>query len=473
MSQVVRTQIQCPRCGHSFQAIVEQIVDVGADPQAKARFLSGRINSITCPSCGHNLAVATPILYHDPAKELLLIHVPMGLEITSEEREKIVGDMTRRLTESIPMEQRKGYLLQPRQALTIPGMIDTILEADGITAEMRESQREKMRVMEMFLQVSPEEWPTVIEEQAEHIDRQFFQIVLATAQNAAETGRGKMAEAIMILYNFVVQNSPEGKKLIKEAQVQDAVVREVAGELQALGQQITREQFMDLVISYAGDENRVQAVVGMMRPAMDYMFFQDLSRRIDAASGDEKQKLTELRELLLELTALIDQRTQAVIERAADTLRVIATSQDIEAAIRPRLDQIDDTFLAVLDANIKAAEQNQDFRTVKRLQEVREKVMKVLRESAPPQIQLINEILGVPTDEEAHKILEAKAPRFGPELLEIMEAVAQELDQGGQGPVAQRLRKLATVAAQHVGDAPQPPQPPEPQGPPPRPLTLH
>jgi ribosomal protein S27AE len=164
MSQVVRTSISCPRCGQAFQAIIEQIIDVGRDPQAKARFLSGRVNMVTCPNCGHTLAVGTPLLYHDPNKKLLLIYVPMELNITTEERERIIGDMTRRLTDSLPPENRKGYLLQPQQALTIPGMIDTILDADGITEDIREAQREKMQVMEMFLQVSPEQWPVMIEE---------------------------------------------------------------------------------------------------------------------------------------------------------------------------------------------------------------------------------------------------------------------------------------------------------------------
>ncbi|MBN2304020.1 MAG: CpXC domain-containing protein [Anaerolineae bacterium] len=451
MSQVVRTQLSCPGCGHVFPAIIEQVIDVGSDPQAKARFLSGRVNAIPCPNCGHTVTVATPLLYHDPTKELLVMHVPMGLNISQQERESLIGGMTRSLIDNIPQGQRKGYLLlQPRQALTIPGMIDMILEADGITAEMREAQREKMRVMEMFLQVGPDGWPRLVEEQGQYLDEEFIQMILVTAQNAAETGKGPMAEALMILYNWMIQHTPVGQAALEAAAAQEAVVQEVAGELEAIGEQITREGFMELVLGYAGDDDRVQAVVGLMRPALDYAFFQTLSERINAATGEEKTRLETLRSRLLELTQQLDEQTQAVIQRAADTLRVIATSADIDAAIWPRLDQIDDTFLAVLQANIHAAEQNHDPQTGARLKLVLERVLAILQESAPPPIKLIQAILSTENDADAHAILEERAPQFGPDLLEIMDAVAQDLDTNNP-PAAQRLRALRTFAAGHIG----------------------
>src|SRR5690554_1646080 len=227
MSQAVRTQITCPRCGQSFTGIIEQIIDVGEDPQAKQRFLSGQINMLTCPNCGNPVAIGTPLVYHDPDKELLLIYVPMELNISQEERERVTGDMVRRLTERIPQEKRRAYLLQPRQALTIPGMIDTILESDGITAEMREAQREKLRVMEMFLQVSPDQWPQMVEEQEAHIDAQFFQLLLVTAENAAQTGRAEMSEGLIQLYNFLIENTAAGREALSAAEAQEKVIQDI------------------------------------------------------------------------------------------------------------------------------------------------------------------------------------------------------------------------------------------------------
>ena len=211
MSQVVRTTLGCPRCGNNFQAIIEQVIDVGRDPQAKARFLSGRVNMVSCPNCGHTMAVGTPLLYHDPHKDLMIIYVPMELNVAPQERERIIGDMTRRLTDSIPQEQRRAYLLTPRQALTLPGMIDMILDMDGITPEMREAQRNKMQVLNMFLQMGPDHWPGLLEEQEEHLDAEFLQMILVTAENAAETGKPQLAEALVAVYNFLIQNTSAGQ----------------------------------------------------------------------------------------------------------------------------------------------------------------------------------------------------------------------------------------------------------------------
>lgn len=79
MFQPMARQVTCPNCRQPFTAQVEQIIDGGRDPNAKARFLSGAINAVRCPYCGYEFRLTTPILYHDASKELLLVNVPMEL----------------------------------------------------------------------------------------------------------------------------------------------------------------------------------------------------------------------------------------------------------------------------------------------------------------------------------------------------------------------------------------------------------
>ncbi|HHN94160.1 MAG TPA: hypothetical protein ENK17_05275, partial [Anaerolineae bacterium] len=45
-------RITCPNCKQQFQAEVEQILDVRADPSAKFRVLNGLVNFARCPHCG-------------------------------------------------------------------------------------------------------------------------------------------------------------------------------------------------------------------------------------------------------------------------------------------------------------------------------------------------------------------------------------------------------------------------------------
>jgi len=450
MNQVIRTTLNCPHCGHRFSAIIEQILDVGRNPQIKARFLSGRLNMVPCPNCGQIVGVSAPLLYHDPAKELLLIHVPMELNISPLERENLIGDLTRRLTDSIPQEKRRAYLLQPRQALTLPSLIDMILEADGITQEMREAQREKLRVIEMFLQVNPDQWERLVQEQNKHIDSEFFELLLATAENAAATGKNVMSESLLYLYEYLMEHTTVGQEMLAAVQAQQQTVQEVAERLQAMGEKMTRDDFMALVLEYAGDDERLQAVAGLMRPALDYTFFQELTRRIERASGTERERLEHLRARLAELTAAIDEQTQAVLQRAVQTLRTIASSEDVDAAVRSRLDQLDETFLAVLQANIQAAQQAGDTRSAERFQLVLDRVLAVMRDSAPPQIRLINDLVNAESDEEARQLLAEQAPAFGPELIEIMDAIQADLNEHDQPDSARRVRALRDMAAQLV-----------------------
>jgi hypothetical protein len=152
-----------------------------------------------------------------------------------------------------------------------------------------------MQVLNMFLQVGPDEWPALSEEQEPSIDTEFLQMMLITAENAAETGKPQLAQAIIALYNFLIQNTAAGQEIVLAAQEQEETVRAVAEELQALGDDMTREDLMNLVLSYAGDDARVQAVASLMRPALDYQFFQDLTSRIELQSGEERDQLEQLR----------------------------------------------------------------------------------------------------------------------------------------------------------------------------------
>src|SRR5690606_10637263 len=120
------------------------------------RLLSGRTNTVLCPSCGVTSTVAAPLLYHDSAKELLISFVPMELGLPKEQQEKVMGDLMRQLTAQIPKDSFKGYLFQPRQALTMQGLVEQILQADGVTPEMMEQQRARVRLVETLLQASPD-----------------------------------------------------------------------------------------------------------------------------------------------------------------------------------------------------------------------------------------------------------------------------------------------------------------------------
>src|SRR5574342_1385549 len=83
---MAQTQIACPNCRQMIKANVEQLFDVTQDPQAKQRLLGGGSNMARCPYCGYQGRLATPIVYHDNEKELLLSFFPPELNVPLNER---------------------------------------------------------------------------------------------------------------------------------------------------------------------------------------------------------------------------------------------------------------------------------------------------------------------------------------------------------------------------------------------------
>ena len=105
-----KSRINCPNCRQPVIAEIEQLIDVGIDPSAKSRLLSGVSNIIRCTACGFQGNLATPIVYHDPEKELLLTFVPSELGLPVNEQERIIGPMINKAVSNLPQEKRKGYL---------------------------------------------------------------------------------------------------------------------------------------------------------------------------------------------------------------------------------------------------------------------------------------------------------------------------------------------------------------------------
>jgi hypothetical protein len=469
------TGVSCPNCRQPFSAPVEQLIDGGRDPQAKARLLSGRTNVAMCPYCNFQFRLATPIVYHDANKELLLIHVPMELNLPQQEQERIIGSMTNSVINSLPQDQRKGYLLMPKNALTMQGMLEMILEADGVTKEVMEARRAKVRLVESFLQSEPEQWADLAKQFDEKIDMEFFSILAATAENAMASGRRDVAESIMFLRDRLLELTTVGQKAIANAARQETMIQEVADALNGLGQSATQEDFVNLVLSLTtdGDDERLQVLVGLARPAMSYDFFQMLTTRADAAEGAEKERIEAVRDRLLELVGMVDQQNESIVRQAAETLGGIMSAPDMDEAIRERLEVIDDTFLAVLQANIQNAEQRRDLVTAGRLKKVFDRVMAILQESAPPVILFLNELMQRESGDEIRQLLIQNAPQFGADLLQWINVLAQNLAESGNRAALVKLDQIRQEAERVLGEmgdaqggqAPLPFSPPAPSTP--------
>lgn len=443
-----QTSIQCPNCGRQFSAIVETVIDAAADPNAKVRLLSGQVNMAQCPNCGFAVGMSSPLLYHDASKELLLTFVPMELNLSKDQQEKAIGDMMRELTSRLPQEAMRGYLFQPRQMLTLQGMIDTILQGDGVTPEMMEQQRQRVRLLETLLQSPEEDLTAQIQQHDEQIDAQLFQTLGVMAQRMAQEGRADIAEQMVVLQEYLLADSTFGQSLIAQSRQQEETVRQVTADLEAMPENATRAEFFELALRYAGDDEKLQALVGVARPAFDYQFFQDLTMRIGQAPASDREGLEALRDRLVELTTAVDQQAQMALANAAQLLGAIVNAPDPDPLIAESLPMLDDTFLAVLQANLQEAERQKDLQMSGKLRDIYNRVLTALRQNMRPELKFINDLLGAPSEAEARQMIAEQAGAYGEALLEMMDAVEEVLAARGDEAVRGRLAMLREAAAQ-------------------------
>src|SRR5512145_176775 len=145
-------QVNCPNCRTPLRVQLVTFVDVGLQPELKNYLLAGQLNRVDCSSCGTPAMISAPLIYHDPAKQLLLIHFPQQLNAGPEEQERFIGEATSLIMRSLPQDAPRGYLLAPRRFLTISSLVEAVLEGDGISREMIEAQRTWMELISKLME---------------------------------------------------------------------------------------------------------------------------------------------------------------------------------------------------------------------------------------------------------------------------------------------------------------------------------
>lgn len=441
--------IQCSNCGQPVQADVESIIDAQSNPRAKAALINGQLNVAVCDQCGAGNNIVTPLLYHDAEKELLIAFVPMeaAMQANRPNEEKIIGDMMNALTRSIPKEQFKAYMFNPKRALTMQGLIDQVLEADGITPEMMQAQQMRIQLIQDLLGAMENNvLESMVTQRDADIDMAFFQTMSLMAQSLMQQGQQGVVQQLALLQDQLLTLSTVGKELAADQAHQEQVVQELSQEIQNLGQNMTRADFVDMVVRYADDDVRLQALVGMVRPAFDYEFFQELSQVIEQTPEADRATLEAARERLTVLTRTVDDQMRASMQQSASVLQAMLSAPDLDAFIQANFDLIDDNFMAVLSANLQQAQQKQDTAMLGRLQQIYEKVVAQLQSQMSPELHFVNDLLSAESDEAAAALMHQRAAEFGPDLLEIFASVEEMLEAQGQDGVLARLRHVQQVA---------------------------
>jgi hypothetical protein len=435
---MAKTTIACPQCKQPVAADITRLFDVRENPQAKQNLLSGAYNLIQCPNCGYRGQAPTPIVYHDPAKELLLTFFPAELHIPVNQQEQMIGPLLKKVMEDLPMEQRKAYLFKPETMLTRQRLLERILEEDGITPEMLKAQQDRLNLLQRLASTSPETRPEVIQQESELVDEQLLMMLQRLIQSASASGDRESAEVLLHLQQEILENTEFGREILEQAQEQQEALQALE---QASKEGLTREKLLDLIIDAAESEVRLTTLVGMARGGLDYGFFELLTERIQRTKAEDQSRLIELRETLLEMTHEIDQAVKEQQEESGKLLDEILLQDNIEEATMEALPAIDQIFLDVLRKRIQKARGEQDETALEKLQKVAGVIQKV---SAPgANIALIEQLIRAEDDEAIKAILNENPDEISDEFLQFLTSLLnQTQQQEGQEATAEKLQKV-------------------------------
>ncbi|MCC7190562.1 MAG: hypothetical protein IT312_17655 [Anaerolineales bacterium] len=420
-----QTQIACPNCRQMIAANVEQLFDVTQDPQAKQRLLGGVSNMARCPHCGFQGRLATPIVYHDNDKELLLTFFPPELNVPLNEQEKIIGPLIKKITDSLPAEKRKGYLLNPSPNLTYESMIKVILGKDGVTPEMLKAQQDRVQIVERLIQASSADVRSeIIKQNSALFDEQFFALFSRLAQGAMQSGQDTIGKQLADVQRQLLDETEFGRGL-----------RESVGELetaqkslQEAGQSLTREKLLDFVLESPNDA-RLRGYVTLARQGMDYQFFQRLTEKIDKASGDEKARLESIREKLLQYTDEMDKQIEARYKQAQEFVESLLAQEDIVKAVRDNLDGFTQDSVDLVNQMLRQASEKNDYTRMGKLQ----KMVEVLREvSTPPEVALVEQLLDAPDEAAVENMLEANKAMVNDQFMQALIGLVGQVDQAAE-----------------------------------------
>ena len=416
-----KTQMNCPQCRQPIVAEVNQLIDVAQNPQLKQLFLAGAANIAECPHCGYQGGLSTPLVYHDPDKELLLTYFPTEMAMTRDEQEKIIGPLIKRVVDDLPQEKRKGYLFSPKTMLTLKGMVETVLEADGITKEMIQEQEERVSLIQNLLEAPEESRVEMIQQADEKITEDFFAIFSRIADSAAAQGGEEALQEMSGLQTLLLEHSTYGRKI----QADFKEVEAAAKSLQDLGENLTQEKLVELVIE-APTDARLRALTRMVRQGMDYQFFTLLSAQIEQASEKDKPRLAALREKLLRFVQELDQELESRIQVAAQNLESLLKVDDIEAAVQQNIRAIDDIFVQAATLALENARKDGDLERSGKIQRVIAAIEAA--QAPPPEFELIDELLHLVEDEDAFQAaLKSHADEITPELNQTLTGLVTQL----------------------------------------------
>jgi hypothetical protein len=435
-------QIQCPNCNTPFQAAVFSIIDLGVNPELRQPLLGGQVNMASCPACGAGGALSAPLMIHDPEHKFLGVLIPQQSQISDLQAQKVIGEMSQALINQLPTEQRKGYMLQPRQFFDWESLLEKLWEFEGVSPEELRRQREQGELINSLIRLSDDEaaMKMVVERRIELVDQDFLLTLSQLMQSLAQQGMEDRFENLRNLRQHLLDSTEAGAAMkALEDTLRTAVSR--------LKPEMSRDQFLDVVLDYWEPDGQGERIVGsllaMAQGLVDYQLLMTLAGRIDQASDpEERSALMALREMIVEINDYQSQNQQAVLQRAQGLFQEVMQASDTEAKLREHADQIDEIFLSLLASNLQQAEKSGATFAVKRLRKIYDMAINILQEHMPEDMQLLNQLLMAPDEASAYNLLKEKRHLLSKDFVAALQELESRARSDGNQPMADRIKQV-------------------------------
>lgn len=404
---MARIQTSCPNCGQPLTAEIFQVIEANKEIQLKEVLLAGGLNFAQCQVCGFQGQLPVPLVYHDKEKELLLTFSPPDISKTMQEKEAALAPLLKKVIDNLEPKERKGYLFQPQSMLTMNNLVKNVLLADGITEEMIQDQQEIMKLLDMLFKQDGETLKKTIVENNEKIDRKFFAMFAEIAQRIIASRDEQSIAKIKLVQDVLMAETDLGKEILKETQE----IQEATRTLEALGENLTRGALLELIIK-APNLERVKALTGLVRPAMDYEFFQTFTERIEATAEKDRKEMIEKRNLILKVTQEIDEQLKQKAAGALEIINRIIENESIEESLMQNIGLVDQFFVQALSEEINLAEEGKEEERKAKLI----KLFQIIQElTTPPELKKVEELVAISED---NNKLEAVLNEMEPDLSE-------------------------------------------------------
>ena len=422
------TQVKCPNCGESYIAQIHTIIDVGDSPEMKQAFMKGQVNRAECTHCGTAGMLSSPLVYHDPEKELLISFVPGEMALPADQQEQLVGSLVNAVMNSVPAEERKAYFFTPRTALTMESLYDAILEAEGISKEALQEQRTKLQLVNDLLAAVEDEdrFAELVEEKRDSLDYAFFLLLSDVVEARREEGPEQEAKSVENLREKLLERvSPA----MPQVAPQDASYDDVVELLQE---------------AEGGDT--WSHTVALNRPRLDYGFFQALTAKVDSAqSGDDEEaaeKLGALRQHILDELDALNQMVRKAEDEASLLIMRLSEAEDMRSAIAEHLEEVNDVFFVVLSRYLRTAESQDDADRVAKLKAIMETTRELLEERLPPDLRLVNRLIRAEHPDETSEVLDEHRGMLTEAFLETFDRYHSDLESADSSELVEHLKKV-------------------------------